>query len=471
MRVIEFADGFETSGAPSTSSAWTAPDGDTTSPGIAYNSDTNTGLARIGSDNFAAICGGAVACYFDTTGVRIGNNGALIGREKLTVIQSVASGNAAANNYGSWIRYSNLTNTAFSGDQIAGSFDWRRTITSDTTDTSSYPNTIFSYQVFDVASTKTYTHAAEVSNVLLGAVTNAGAGSLAIARYAALSIESSGLNTGTRKYGIKIGAQSGATNNVLISDSTSFSGSFAFYISSTNPNFFAGRTGVGSAVGSDTLFRVGGSSLTSGTEQYGAYLDTVFSSTATGGVYGITSLPQLANASFTAGYALCFSAGGVVKVGGTATLTRAVNYHGSTQTAGTNNAWASDNVSFVGNWGINLTTTRPSYIAGPMCYGSQDVASAASITGMACAASITRLTGSTATTIHGITAGQTGQIMIIRNLTGQNLTIANQSATDGTAANRIITNTGADVTTTTDSCHWFFYDGSTARWILIGGQV
>lgn len=471
MRVIDFTDGYESVGAPSTSTAWTAPDGTVSLPGISWNSDADSGFYRVGSNNFAAVAGGSAIQYWDGTGARIGNAAALIGTEKLTVLQSVVSGDAASNCYGSWVRYSNATNTAFSGEAIAAVVDFRRTITLDTTDTSSYVASLLSQCYFNVASTKTYTHAGDVTNYVVYAPGNTGAGSLAIARYSGIRIEASSLNTGTRKYGIRIGAQTGATNNVMISDSTSFSGNFAAYLESTSPNYFGGRFGIGTAVGTDTMLRVGGSSLTTGTEQYGLICDTVASSAATGGHYGISSLPQLANASFTMGYALCFSASGISKIGGTATLTRAVSFFGGNQTAGTNNAWASDNISFVGNWLLNFTSTRPSLFTGPMCYGSQDVASAASITGMACAASITRLTGSTATTLHGITAGQSGQIMYFRNLTGQNLTIANQSATDGTAANRIITSTGADVVSTADSCHLFFYDGTTARWILVSGQA
>lgn len=347
MRVIDFSDGFETAGAPSTAGAWTAPDGGISAPGIAWNSDPDTGFYRVGSDNFAAVCGGIGISYWDNAGLRVGNTAALVGNESLTVQKRVVSGAAASNNYGTWIRYLNDTNTAFSGEALAVVADFRRTITSDTTDTSSYSGAILSQCYFNIASTKTFTHAADIANHWVYAPGNTGAGALAIARYSGINIEASSLATGTRKYGIKMGAQTGATNNVLISDSTSFSGNYATYLESVNPNYFAG----------------------------------------------------------------------------------------------------------------------------PMCFGSQDVASAASITGMACAASITRLTGVTATSLHGITAGKPGQLMIIRNLTSANLTFKNDSGTEGTAANRISTCTGADVATTGDSAHLLFYDGTSTRWILMGGQV
>lgn len=347
MRVLDFDDSYTSVGAPAVAGQWNAPDGDVSNPGWSWNSDPNTGVRRVGADNMAVVCGGADISYWNTIGLHIGNNGSLIGREKLTALMEVATGDASANNYAAWLRYKNATNTAFSQDAVALSCDWRRTITQDTTDTSSYANSIFAYQVFDIASTKTYTHAGVVANVRLGAPANLGAGSLAVATYAQVYIESGSLNTGTRKVGLYVGVQTGATNNAGIAD----------------------------------------------------------------------------------------------------------------------------NASFSGNWAVNYSSTNPSMFTGPMCFGSQDVASAASITGMACAASITRLTGSTATSLHGITAGKTGQLMILRNLTGQNLTIKDQSATETTAANRIITGTGADVTSTADSCHLFFYDGSTSRWILVAGQA
>jgi len=77
---------------------------------------------------------------------------------------------------------------------------------------------------------------------------------------------------------------------------------------------------------------------------------------------------------------------------------------------------------------------------------------------------------STAFTINGINAANAqrdGKLLVILNRTGQNMTIAHQSGTDPTAANRIITMTGADRATTGDGAATFLYDSSTSRWILI----
>lgn len=99
-----------------------------------------------------------------------------------------------------------------------------------------------------------------------------------------------------------------------------------------------------------------------------------------------------------------------------------------------------------------------------------DVASAATITALSSAKSFVKLTGSTATTLEGITAGQDGQHLFLFNNSGQNLTIANEAA-GATAANRIQTNTGADVVSTGNSGAHFIYDAGQSRWVLMSAQA
>jgi hypothetical protein len=71
---------------------------------------------------------------------------------------------------------------------------------------------------------------------------------------------------------------------------------------------------------------------------------------------------------------------------------------------------------------------------------------------------------SAAFTICGIAGGSDGKILKIINRTGFDMTIAHQSGTDPTAANRIITNTGADRTTTGNGATELIYSGSSSRW-------
>ena len=63
-----------------------------------------------------------------------------------------------------------------------------------------------------------------------------------------------------------------------------------------------------------------------------------------------------------------------------------------------------------------------------------------------------------------------GRMITVWNTTAQNMTIAHESGTEATAAARITTMTGADVTSTGACAATFYYDGTAARWILVGFQ-
>jgi len=71
--------------------------------------------------------------------------------------------------------------------------------------------------------------------------------------------------------------------------------------------------------------------------------------------------------------------------------------------------------------------------------------------------------------IHGITGSpnRDGKLIIIDNNTGFDMTIAHQSGTDPVAGNRIISNTGADRTTTGNGSAILIYNGTTSRWKLV----
>lgn len=71
--------------------------------------------------------------------------------------------------------------------------------------------------------------------------------------------------------------------------------------------------------------------------------------------------------------------------------------------------------------------------------------------------------GSTITGIAAPTAANDGTIIILLNLGAATLTIANQDA-NSAAANRIITETGANVAMATNEMMSIIYDGTTARW-------
>ena len=69
-------------------------------------------------------------------------------------------------------------------------------------------------------------------------------------------------------------------------------------------------------------------------------------------------------------------------------------------------------------------------------------------------------------TINGISGGRDGRLLIIRNSTTQNMTIANESGVDATAANRILTDTGGDITSTGEGSVTLIYDSDASRWIV-----
>ena len=82
--------------------------------------------------------------------------------------------------------------------------------------------------------------------------------------------------------------------------------------------------------------------------------------------------------------------------------------------------------------------------------------------------SFIRVTGPTgAFNITGITkpTNPDGRVVILYNTTSQHMTITNNATS--TAANRILTNTGADVVTTGTGIVTLIYSVTDARWILL----
>lgn len=104
-------------------------------------------------------------------------------------------------------------------------------------------------------------------------------------------------------------------------------------------------------------------------------------------------------------------------------------------------------------------------LRGTLSILDSDVATAASITNMAVETSVIRMTGSTATNLHGIHADTFNKLIWIYNVSSATVTLKHQSATEGTAANRIICNTGADVAITTGKSACLWYDDNQSRWI------
>ena len=85
-------------------------------------------------------------------------------------------------------------------------------------------------------------------------------------------------------------------------------------------------------------------------------------------------------------------------------------------------------------------------------------------------ATYVRISGPTAAfAIRGIAAGERGRLVFIRNTVAFNMTLSDQNA-GSTAANRIITQTGADVALTGVSSAVLLYDATALRWVVMATQ-
>jgi len=123
-----------------------------------------------------------------------------------------------------------------------------------------------------------------------------------------------------------------------------------------------------------------------------------------------------------------------------------------------------------------VTSSQPLIGAKGLAVTRTNIASAATLASADCSSGFINLTGTTATTLAGIAVptngGATvGMLCYVVNLTGQNLTVAHQSGSAGTAAERIITNTGADVVSTGNSTATFIYSQFEPRWILLNAEL
>jgi microcystin-dependent protein len=80
--------------------------------------------------------------------------------------------------------------------------------------------------------------------------------------------------------------------------------------------------------------------------------------------------------------------------------------------------------------------------------------------------SLLRLTNASLTSVEGITAGAINKQLVIINSTGASIDFLNNT---GTAANRIITGTGASLSLASDASLILEYSASTTKWQVIGG--
>ncbi|MFA4995380.1 MAG: hypothetical protein WC521_08790, partial [Bdellovibrionales bacterium] len=80
-----------------------------------------------------------------------------------------------------------------------------------------------------------------------------------------------------------------------------------------------------------------------------------------------------------------------------------------------------------------------------------------------------RYAGTAAATFQGITGGASGKIIRLHNASSYTLTVSNENAT-ATAANRVITGTGADLPIPTNTSVTMQYDATSSRWRVTGSS-
>ncbi len=178
----------------------------------------------------------------------------------------------------------------------------------------------------------------------------------------------------------------------------------------------AGTFSVGGAASAVAMIETAGNTLT-GTNQIAGY-SGVFTGTsaATASIRGYSADVNTAAASFTSGFVSAFY--GSVTAATTSTITRAQIFDafgGITATGTiTNQAILTDNHSYVGNFGIHLTSTNKNVLTGPTSIGgttANDAATAGfvgeqSSTNLATASAVSLTTATAATVItRSLTAG------------------------------------------------------------------
>lgn len=99
---------------------------------------------------------------------------------------------------------------------------------------------------------------------------------------------------------------------------------------------------------------------------------------------------------------------------------------------------------------------------------ANDAATGANVTLTAVATNVVRLTSGTLTSIDMVPASTVTSFFLLQNKTGVDISINNE--TGGTAANRILTGTGAALTVSSNSSVILLYDVTSARWNVVGGS-
>lgn len=118
-----------------------------------------------------------------------------------------------------------------------------------------------------------------------------------------------------------------------------------------------------------------------------------------------------------------------------------------------------------GNLIVNGNVTLGAKLAGSIGNNSQ---SGSNVTLTGTTTEIVRLTNSGLVSVAGIDSPSSGQKVVLVNKTGVNISVANDSSS-ALSANRIFTGNGSDVTLLPNASLSIIYDGSSAKWNVVGG--
>jgi hypothetical protein len=183
--------------------------------------------------------------------------------------------------------------------------------------------------------------------------------------------------------------------------------------------------GGGGGTGVDTLAAIGSSPNANGATISGTTLNLQPASASFGGVVTTTTQTFAGDKTFS----------GTLAVTGATTL--------------------SDNLTLTANGSIRITAGTDFSTVGT----SNNVALGN--------AGLYRLTGASTQTINGITGGANGRQLTLVNAAAQAAILANEAGAS-TAANRIVTGTGANISIPAGASITLIYDATTSRWRVIG---
>lgn len=173
--------------------------------------------------------------------------------------------------------------------------------------------------------------------------------------------------------------QTAGTNNVIMTDNTSFIGNYIVHFTSTKPSFFQGPFWIGGDNHPFAMLDVsttGASALLTGTTQYGIVSSVLTSSAATTATYGINSHPSLQNATYSVSSIANFYSDGLSTNGGSQTISHYAQYlTAGDQATGVSNSQFSDNTSYTGNYVLNFSSSNPSVLSGSLSMSSNKITS------------------------------------------------------------------------------------------------